>query len=211
MPLEKLDDTAREILEAASKRFQHYGYCKTTMSEIAKDCNMSTGNLYRYFPSKLDIAETFVGVLRREQIAKLKLVLEEPGLTPAKRLRRFLHVKFKLAYDRFHDRPKAFELSLEILQERPAFAVEWERAEREVLKDVLAMGDADGSFVIADTDAAAQVIQNAAYRFTSPSIFHEGEFEDLSRELDQVTDLILDAFAWRARTELRAAAAGEPI
>ena len=43
---DNLDETALRILEAASDRFLHYGYGKTTMSEIAKDCNMSTGNLY---------------------------------------------------------------------------------------------------------------------------------------------------------------------
>ncbi|MEZ5914966.1 MAG: TetR family transcriptional regulator [Parvularculaceae bacterium] len=40
-----LDETARAILDAASRRFLHYGYGKTTMSEIAGDCNMSTGNI----------------------------------------------------------------------------------------------------------------------------------------------------------------------
>lgn len=199
MPMETLDDIALQILEAASKRFQHYGYCKTTMSEIAKDCNMSTGNLYRYFPSKLDIAETFVRVIRREQISKLKRTLEEPSLTPADRLRRFLHVKLKLSYARFHDRPKAFELSLEILQERPAFAIEWEKAEREVIKDILALGNADGSFAVKDLDKTARIIQDTAFRFTSPAVFHEGELEDLVMELDRVVDLVLDAFAWRAQ------------
>ena len=44
MPNEHLDEIATQILDAASRRFLHYGYGKTTMSEIAKDCNMSTGN-----------------------------------------------------------------------------------------------------------------------------------------------------------------------
>ena len=79
MPTENLDETAKQILDAASRRFLHYGYGKTTMSEIAQDCNMSTGNLYRYFPSKLDIAEMFVRVLRREQVAKLRAVLLNPS------------------------------------------------------------------------------------------------------------------------------------
>ena len=35
MPIETLDDTAKQILDAASRRFLHYGYGKTTMSEIA--------------------------------------------------------------------------------------------------------------------------------------------------------------------------------
>ena len=83
MPNEHLDEIATQILDAASRRFLHYGYGKTTMSEIAKDCNMSTGNLYRYFPSKLDIAEMFVRVLRGEQVDKARVLDENEKLTKA--------------------------------------------------------------------------------------------------------------------------------
>jgi hypothetical protein len=51
------DDTHQKILDAAKRRFMHYGYSKTTMAELAVDCDMSPGNLYRYFAGKLDIAE----------------------------------------------------------------------------------------------------------------------------------------------------------
>ena len=74
-----LDETARAILDAASRRFLHYGFGKTTMSEIAGDCNMSTGNLYRFFGSKLDIAEAFVRRLRADQVARLREVTARPG------------------------------------------------------------------------------------------------------------------------------------
>ena len=137
MPIENLDDTAKQILDAASRRFLHYGYGKTTMSEIAQDCNMSTGNLYRYFPSKLDIAEMFVRVLRREQVAKLRAVADDQTLNPADKLRSFFLRKFKLAYERFHDKPKAYELSSELLTSRPKVGIEWENAEGRVLAEIL--------------------------------------------------------------------------
>lgn len=198
MPIENLDETARQILDAASQRFLHYGYGKTTMSEIAKDCNMSTGNLYRYFPSKLDIAESFVRVLRREQVARLRAVLEAPSQTPAERLRSFFLLKFKIAYERFHDKPKAYELSSELLTARPKVAIEWENAEGRVLAEILLLGDADGSFAVENASDTAKILQDAAYRFTSPAVFHEGEFDALSTELHGVIDFILDGFSWRA-------------
>ena len=39
-----------QIVAAAKKRFSHFGYAKTTMAEVAADCDMSPGNLYRFFP-----------------------------------------------------------------------------------------------------------------------------------------------------------------
>lgn len=198
MPTENLDETAKQILDAASRRFLHYGYGKTTMSEIAQDCNMSTGNLYRYFPSKLDIAEMFVRVLRREQVARLREVLENPDLSPCQKLREFFLLKFKIAYDRFHDKPKAYELSSELIGARPKVAMEWEAAEGRVLSEILQLGDADGSFAVENAASIAKILQDACYRFTSPAVFHEGEFDELAAELNGVIDLILDGFSWRS-------------
>lgn len=159
---------------------------------------MSTGNLYRYFPSKLDIAEMFVRVLRREQVAKLRSVLETPDRSPAEKLRDFFLLKYKIAYDRFHDKPKAYELSSELLSQRPKVALEWENAEGRVLSEILILGAKDGSFAIDDAAKTAKILQDAAYRFTSPAVFHEGDFEALAIELNGVIDLMLDGFAYRA-------------
>lgn len=41
-----------KILEAAKRRFAHYGLAKTTMAEIAQDLSFSKALLYYYFPDK---------------------------------------------------------------------------------------------------------------------------------------------------------------
>ena len=52
--LQKGADTDQAVEEAqgdvaaAKKRFTHFGYGKTTMAEVAADCDMSPGNLYRF-------------------------------------------------------------------------------------------------------------------------------------------------------------------
>ena len=192
-----LDETARAILDAASRRFLHYGYGKTTMSEIAGDCNMSTGNLYRYFGSKLDIAEAFVRRLRGEQVRRLREVVSRPGMGTAAKLRTFFKTKLKLVYDRFHSRPKAYELSQEILRERPAFAEEWESAESLVLCEILEGGEITGDFAVCDRVRVARILQDAFFRFTSSAVYYEGDYDLLAGELDDLMNLILDGFAYR--------------
>jgi AcrR family transcriptional regulator len=198
-PDERQDETARRILKAASERFLHYGYSKTTMSEVAADCNMSPGNLYRYFPSKLDLAEAFVRRLRQDQIAELRKVAAEIGVPAVERLRRVLKTKFRLAYHRWHNNPKAYELTQEILTERPEFAAEWEAAEGEIVAGVLKEGAEAGIFENCDQIRRAKIVQDAVFRFTSSAVFHEGEYDVLSAEMDEVISLLLDGFAWRAR------------
>ncbi|MFD1770298.1 TetR/AcrR family transcriptional regulator [Sphingobacterium suaedae] len=41
-----------QIVQVALKRFAHYGFNKTTMSEIAVDLNITKANLYYYYPDK---------------------------------------------------------------------------------------------------------------------------------------------------------------
>ncbi len=46
------DVKRQKILEAARRRFAHYGMAKTTMAEIAQDLSFSKALLYYYFPDK---------------------------------------------------------------------------------------------------------------------------------------------------------------
>lgn len=46
------DETKDRILDAALKRFIHFGAGKTTMNEIAEDLRCSKASLYYYFPDK---------------------------------------------------------------------------------------------------------------------------------------------------------------
>jgi TetR/AcrR family transcriptional regulator len=52
------------IINAAQKRFAHYGLCKTTMNEIATDVGMGKASLYYYFPDKETLFES---VIKKEQ------------------------------------------------------------------------------------------------------------------------------------------------
>lgn len=61
----KTEDGKLEIIiNAAQKRFAHYGLCKTTMNEIATDVGMGKASLYYYFPDKETLFES---VIKKEQ------------------------------------------------------------------------------------------------------------------------------------------------
>ncbi len=48
-------DQKERILEAAIKRFEYFGYKKTTVDEIAEDAEISKGAVYLHFKSKEEI------------------------------------------------------------------------------------------------------------------------------------------------------------
>jgi AcrR family transcriptional regulator len=73
------NDKVQHILEAARKRFGHFGLGKTTMTEIASDIGMSKASLYYYYPDKEHL---FAAVIAREMdsfIEKMHVLIELPG------------------------------------------------------------------------------------------------------------------------------------
>lgn len=80
-----VDQKQQQIVEAALKRFSHFGIAKTTMTEIADDLLISKASLYYYFPDKtalvLLVAESILSDLIEEQEAVLEKSKEfEKGL-----------------------------------------------------------------------------------------------------------------------------------
>jgi TetR/AcrR family transcriptional regulator, repressor for uid operon len=45
-------DRKNRILDGAERCFVRHGFHRSTMQDVAVECGMSPGNLYRYFPSK---------------------------------------------------------------------------------------------------------------------------------------------------------------
>ncbi|MGL4635779.1 MAG: TetR/AcrR family transcriptional regulator [Beijerinckiaceae bacterium] len=58
-------DRKNRILDAAERCFVQTGFHKTTMQDVAAECSMSPGNLYRYFPSKDAIV---AGLAERDRV-----------------------------------------------------------------------------------------------------------------------------------------------
>jgi TetR/AcrR family transcriptional regulator len=58
--VENQDRKREQIIEAALKRFAHFGLSKTTMTEIAADLSLSKALLYYYFPDKTSLYKAVV-------------------------------------------------------------------------------------------------------------------------------------------------------
>lgn len=59
MPVDA-DQREERILDAAARLIAHYGYDKTTVSDIAKEAGVSKGAVYLHFKSKDDLFEVLI-------------------------------------------------------------------------------------------------------------------------------------------------------
>jgi AcrR family transcriptional regulator len=178
------------ILDAAGKRFRHYGYQKTTMSEIASDLSMSTGNLYRFYPSKLDIAEAHAQIHEadEDQLMEEIVARDAPAI---ERLRIFARVVLEETFRVIDESKKVFELAQAISRERPAYANRRLAQERVYLKAMLRDGILEGTFEpLPDLEFTAEMFQCATMKFRYPQLYNCFNLDMLRRELEGTLDLI---------------------
>ncbi|NBC20537.1 MAG: TetR family transcriptional regulator [Alphaproteobacteria bacterium] len=188
--METKTDTRERILEAAMERILHYGYAKTTMSEIARDCCMSAGNIYRFYASKLDIAEAMARKFNMEVHQEHARIARQD--TPATaRLHAIIEYGLKSTFEKLASDAKILEVAEVLTEERPTFANEELAQERIHLVRVLEDGVASGELApIADPAFTAEMIQTATMKFRYPQLFSRLELPKLERELTGVMQII---------------------
>lgn len=84
-----VEDIQERILAAAEARFGRFGFAKTTVAEIAQDCEMSAGNLYRFFSNKEEIGARVACRCIDEREQAGRDVLARAGLTAAEKFEAF--------------------------------------------------------------------------------------------------------------------------
>jgi AcrR family transcriptional regulator len=72
------------ILNAAHKRFAHYGLAKVTMDEIAADLGISKAALYYYFPAKEDVFRHVVAAEQQDFTKRVEAIIDGDSGAPGK-------------------------------------------------------------------------------------------------------------------------------
>lgn len=187
-------DVVRDkIIHAAKCRFSHFGYGKTTMAEVAGDCEMSPGNLYRFFPGKLDIAEAIATDDYQKHLDHLRKVAMLPGKNGPERLRELLFEELRRTYHKLEKDPRALEMAQVISRERPQFA-NWMLAnERKIIVELMDESERRGEYVPpGDREEIAEMIQSATMKFRYPQLWSKLTLPKLERELDGVLKLLIE-------------------
>ncbi|MEZ5996992.1 MAG: TetR/AcrR family transcriptional regulator [Hyphomonadaceae bacterium] len=211
--MDEKNATRDRILHAAMTRIKHYGYGKTTMAEIAADCDMSPGNIYRFFEAKIDIAEAIAREHYAEEHAELSALARKKDWPADKRLREIFLKRMRDSYALFSENAKILEVAEVLTRERPLFANEQMALERVFLAAVLEDGEKAGIFAPGDHAFAAEMIQAATMKFGLPQLFSKLTLVKLERELEGVLDLLLKGLYSRraAAPDVTRAAAGAEV
>jgi AcrR family transcriptional regulator len=192
-------DTKQLILDAAAERIMHYGYAKTTMAEIARDCGMSAGNIYRFFASKLDIAEAMARKFNGDLFDMFAAITRKKA-SASVRLREFFHASLERTFQAIEERAKILEIAEVLADERPLMFNEQLAHERVYLTKIIQDGIDAGEFrSVVNIEETAEFMQAALMKFRFPQLFSKLTLPKLRRELDGVLDLLLASLSTGAR------------
>lgn len=72
------DHAARDqIVSAAAEHFRHYGYAKTSVSDVARTAGFSKANIYRFFDSKRAIGEAICAEMLKSMFNAVEGAVEK--------------------------------------------------------------------------------------------------------------------------------------
>ena len=197
---EKLDQIRNKILEAAAQRFQRFGYGKTNVAEIACDCGMSAGNLYRYFKNKAQIAEAIMRMSLERALAELKSVLKIPDLSATQRLEEYLLQELYFTHHQLTVYPTLIDQIRDPDSQGPMLGHEYIEDSRKILKKILQSGVESGEFLVENLEETAHAIQTATTKFRYPQLYTTMSLEDLEASAKQVIGLILGSISVKKPT-----------
>jgi AcrR family transcriptional regulator len=196
-PTEKADPRLA-ILKAAADRILHYGYNKTTMSEIAADCGMSAGNIYRFYPSKIDIAEAMTREFGNASRAVYEDIVRDAARSPSKKLRDYFVSRLERTFKVFEMNPKLMELAEIMGRERPEYLAEERAQERVQIERILEEGRVSGDFALtSDLTITADLVQCAMMKFRIPQLWTTERLDALKAELEGLLGLVFTGLSAR--------------
>ncbi|HXX64047.1 MAG TPA: helix-turn-helix domain-containing protein [Bacteroidota bacterium] len=197
MDQEILHDRQRRILEAARKRFAHYGFSKVTMDEIASDVGLAKPSLYYYYPAKENLFRAVIGQEQATFLHEVTLTLKKKSPASVK-LREYVALRVRL----FRELVNLSALSVQSWKEVSALFLDLfrslEEQELKFLHIILLEGKNSGEIDLPNPLSSARLLLHVLHGLRL-RMFHKDREEriddeayaELKKESDQLIEMLL--------------------
>ncbi len=146
-----------EILVAAEQLFQHYGFAKTTVADIAKVAGIGVGSVYLEFSSKDSIASALCSTHRDEVLSAMRAVLAGDG-NYSQRLVQLLEARESKRHVSVGSGPHGDDIVYAACAATHAVNEHFDAAESALLLGFLEEANAAGAFTVADAPTTATIL-----------------------------------------------------
>jgi TetR/AcrR family transcriptional regulator len=152
----KKDIKRSRILDAAKRRFAHFGIKATTMLDIAREADIAVGTIYKFFPDKDALILAWVDEHRQLLQSQFESVLVQ-SLPADEKLRRFLLVRFETV-KAIREVPAITELTRAVLRLTPQTIVEMTQTVHTLIEAILEEGRVTGCLPSVEPKADTEVL-----------------------------------------------------
>jgi len=157
-----------QIVDAAMQHFAHYGYEKTTVSDLARAIGFSKAYIYKFFESKQAIGEVICStrlamIMQRTEAA----IADAPGAS--EQLRRLFRTLSITGTELFFHERKLYDIAAVASRDRWPSAIAHEERLLNLIQQILRRGRESGEFERkTPTDEAAEAIYRVIKPYASP-------------------------------------------
>jgi AcrR family transcriptional regulator len=134
-----------QILEAAQEHFSHYGFDKTTVSDLAKAIGFSKAYVYKFFDSKEAIGEAICAKTLNAIVAAVEEAMAGAS-TPTEKFRRMFKTLTSTGASLFFNDRKLHDIAAHSAGEGWPSARAYAERIRQILMEVVREGRETGEF-----------------------------------------------------------------
>ncbi len=162
-----IESTQSRILSASAEHLRRLGATRLRVTAIAEELGMTHANVYRYYPSKLALAEAVISQWLKSVEVSL---LETSGAPdPADdKLERMLNQLANGYRTKLEQDPKLFDVFAEAADQDRVIARRHRTRVRELLERVLEEGMQSHIFATTERSRIVAFVFDSAYRFIHP-------------------------------------------
>lgn len=110
--------TREEVIQSATRLFKERGFLSTTIQDIADDCAISKGSVYKFFPSKEDLFSEVFNQCHNDYFDQVDALTRLPGLSPEDQFVQQIVLRFRYFMEYKHILVEFTELPI---QQDPKF------------------------------------------------------------------------------------------
>ncbi|MFI5336008.1 MAG: TetR/AcrR family transcriptional regulator [Opitutales bacterium] len=169
-------DPTAAIAAVARSHFQRFGYAKTSMQEIAADCDMSVANLYRYYDGKLAIGAAVAVAGQAALFADCDAAVAAAPADLAAKLTALFQALVDGTLRQIKTTPLLFELGMTVAREQPQHRQRFLQETEARLTAILAAQGRTGAQTTIDPKAASRLILLACAPFVLPWLLRTQPF-----------------------------------
>lgn len=184
--------TDQRIIAEAERLFRTIGYAKTTVADIARACDMSPSNVYRFFKSKSAINEAIcrLHLAQVEALARGIVMSDRPA---AERLRDYVTAVHHTTCERYFAEKRLHDMVAAAITEHWSVIAQHKDRMRALLRTLIEDGAARGEFRVADPDLAAGLVHTAMMKYCHPLAVVEHMQEDLETQAEAMAGFLAGA------------------